>query len=581
MNRSLPFSNGFPRVCPGPSGLRVEHLQALEQHVRPALVRFLRTISTEPENLPEILLQSLRRSRLVPLAKNPNSESVPSSPRLRPIGIPEVLRKVASQWVLQHVVPRARDFLLPTQLGVGVSGGSEAVLHTIQAHLHYEPAHILLKLDLENAFNRVDRRLAKRILEARFPELLPLYVLGYGPDSANGSYHFGWLPEEGSPSSTRDRFFLRSRTGVQQGDPLAPVLHALALSPYLMAMRSLFPNITVLALHDDISLVGPYYDIQEAFHWSQRVLSSLRARLQPDKCVLFGHRIDSPRLVNHDFPAVEVTRQGVMLHSVPMGTRAFVIRACRQLQNTHAKLVKGIQKLPEGELQTKLALFRYCVGPRLDYHLRCLALPFGALLATEADTITMHELDTLCGSLLTLQGLPPEELNTVKAQIRLPRKWGGLGLATRVRIHPIAFYAAWLRTLQNNFTCNAFLSRLGTACRGADPSAEHLLDDLASSTDQLQQQLSLASRWTTSRLSSRTSARIRKIALWSTALPTGDAAPASTNPPLAGPLQQILSQESHRRAFEDIVDDSALDDRTIRFWRWRWWLASRSSWHGV
>ncbi|MEO1148988.1 MAG: hypothetical protein AAFY26_25785, partial [Cyanobacteria bacterium J06638_22] len=251
-----------------------------------------------------------------------------------------------------------------------------------------------------------------------------------------------------------------------------------------------------------------------------------------------------------------------MLHSVPVGTRAFVIRACRQLQNTHAKLVKGIQKLPEGELQTKLALFRYCAGPRLDYHLRCLALPFGAPLATEADTITMHELDTLCGSLLTLQGLPPEELNTVKAQIRLPGKWGGLGLATRVRIHPIAFYAAWLRTLQNNFTCNAFLSRLGTACRGADPSAEHLLEDLASSMDQLEQQLSLASRWTTSRLSSRTSARIRKIALWSTALPTGDAAPASTNPPLAGPLQQILSQESHRRAFEDIVDNSALDDRT-------------------
>uniref|UniRef100_A0A7S0BRE4 Uncharacterized protein n=1 Tax=Rhodosorus marinus TaxID=101924 RepID=A0A7S0BRE4_9RHOD len=174
----------------------------------------------------------------------------------------------------------------------------------------------------------------------------------------------------------------------------------------------------------------------------------------------------------------------------------------------------------------------------------------------------MHELDTLCGSLLTLQGLPPEELNTVKAQIRLPGNWVGLGLATRVRIHPIAFYAAWLRTLQNNFTCNAFLSRLGTACRGADPSTEHLLEDLASSMDQLEQQLSLASRWTTSRLSSRTSARIRKIALWSTALPTGDAAPASTNPPLAGPLQQILSQESHRRAFEDIVDNSALDDRT-------------------
>jgi len=103
--------------------------------------------------------------------------------------------------------------------------------------------------------------------------------------------------------------------------PSCTVLHALSLSPYLMAIRSFFPDITVLTPKDDVSLVGPYYDIQEALHWSQRVFSSLGGRLQPDKCVLLGHKIDSPRLVNHTFPAVEVTRQSVMLHVVPVGMR--------------------------------------------------------------------------------------------------------------------------------------------------------------------------------------------------------------------------------------------------------------------
>jgi len=142
-------------------------------------------------------------------------------------------------------------------------------------------------------------------------------------------------------------------------------------------------------------------------------------------------------------------------------------------------------------------------------------LPFGAVLAAEADAITLQELDTLCGGLLILQGLPQEQLDTVTAQIRLPGKWGGLGLATRVRIQTIAFYAAWLRTPQHNAGDNPFLRRLEKACRTADPTVDFTLEPFASSTDHLEHQLMLASRWTTSRLSSCTPVRVRTLAPWS------------------------------------------------------------------
>lgn len=93
----------------------------------------------------------------------------------------------------------------------------------------------------------------------RFRELLPLRFLGYGRDSTDDSNHFGWLPDESSPSSAQNRLFLRSRLGVDQGDPLAVVLRALTLSQYLMAMRALFPAPQDTGkLHGDVGMVAQY-----------------------------------------------------------------------------------------------------------------------------------------------------------------------------------------------------------------------------------------------------------------------------------------------------------------------------------
>jgi len=74
-----------------------------------------------------------------------------------------------------------RDFLLPEQLGISVSGGCEHALHIVEAHLAARPDDVILKVDMKNAFNQIDRRIADRIIEHAFPELKPLMTLSYGP----------------------------------------------------------------------------------------------------------------------------------------------------------------------------------------------------------------------------------------------------------------------------------------------------------------------------------------------------------------------------------------------------------------
>jgi len=63
------------------------------------------------------------------------------------------------------------------------------------------------------------------------------------------------------------RLTLQAETGVQQGDPLGPVLLALALAAFLKALSRKFSGMTIVAIHDDLTLVGQLPTLKEALHW--------------------------------------------------------------------------------------------------------------------------------------------------------------------------------------------------------------------------------------------------------------------------------------------------------------------------
>jgi len=75
---------------------------------------------------------------------------------LRPIAIGLTLRrltsKIANRWATERVLP----ILGPRQLGVGVRGGAEAVVHAVRSYVSSaSPYHAIVKLDFQNAFNTV------------------------------------------------------------------------------------------------------------------------------------------------------------------------------------------------------------------------------------------------------------------------------------------------------------------------------------------------------------------------------------------------------------------------------------------
>ena len=144
-------------------------------------------------------------------------------------------------------------YLQPLQVGVGVPRGTEAIVHSVQryvAHHEHSADHVVAQVDLSNAFNQVSRHAVLAQVEAVCPSILPwvAYTLG-----CRSHLYFG-------------EYLLSSSSGVQQGDPLGPMLFALAIHP-LVCQLSTIPGIDISAWYlDDGTLVGSQQGVCSALH---------------------------------------------------------------------------------------------------------------------------------------------------------------------------------------------------------------------------------------------------------------------------------------------------------------------------
>ena len=146
---------------------------------------------------------------------------------LRPIA---TIRQLTSKVVVDLITERAREIFEPLQLGVKTPNGCEAIIHVARqwfSRNRTDPDKVAVTVDVSNAFNTVHKAAVLRAVRVHFPSLSPWVDCCYRHESTlfTGSGNVALQS-------------IRSARAVQQGDPLGPILFALAVHPAIAEARA-------------------------------------------------------------------------------------------------------------------------------------------------------------------------------------------------------------------------------------------------------------------------------------------------------------------------------------------------------
>ena len=346
--RGLPKGTGA-----GPSGLRADHLRALTQvegvdvlQALTAVVNILRRGEAPPE-----IARHLAGASLVALPKPTGG--------VRPIAVGETLRRLVAKTLVAEVREKVGKLLLKgKQVGVAVDGGLDAATAVVRdyASRHKGTDRILVKIDYENAFNTVNRQAFLDAVRSDLPELAAWVEWCYAHPTA---------------LVYREHIIL-SEHGVQQGDPLGPLLFSLAirkLTEDIARMPGLEGTIWYL---DDGTLMGPPKAVGAAFAELEKRSAALGLKVSRRKCEVIslgGHTVAAIREVGLDVAAsqkeeevrMKLLQQNFEFLGAPVGDAAYCEAVMdRKLEEKFLPCLRELHKVRDA--QVAMTLLRHCEG---------------------------------------------------------------------------------------------------------------------------------------------------------------------------------------------------------------------------
>ena len=394
--------------------------------------------------VPAAAVPLLRACRLVALAK-------PGGSDLRPIGMGDWLRRVASRAVLAQCSSALAAELAPLQLAVGVRGGCESAAKALQARLDSEPHLVLLSFDIKNCFNAVSRARLFRELAARpkLRQLLPLARLLYdgessmwyscesSPTDSGGAADGGEADAAAAVVECGGAVEILCREGVQQGCTLGTAFAAVALQPTLEELRRLPGVDCCVAFADDIAVAVQPGNAAAVYATVQRCLEDAGCELASAKCMALCLGGELPaavrglgaRCVDLGTP---VEQRGQLYLGTPLGTDEFR-RAW--LSGAHlAGMRHCLQRLQllSSQPQAALTLLRSCVQTKMVYQLRCQPPALAAEVAATYDSEAHAACELIVGKQVAV-GTP------AAAKLRLPVRDGGAGITALADIASAAY----------------------------------------------------------------------------------------------------------------------------------------------
>ena len=396
----------FPKgSAGGPDCLRPQHLLDLTSSTAgPGGVSLLRSLTAFTNlvlsgNTPVIVRPFLFGASLVALKKRDGG--------LRPIAVGCTFRRLAAKCASMAVMERMGALLSPVQLGYGTPLGAEAAAHSARRYLaNLHPDHVILKLDFKNAFNSIRRDKMLEAVKLHTPELFPFIYSCY---STSSSLYF-------------HDTIISSAEGVQQGDPLGPLLFCLVIFPLTHSEFRIF-------YLDDATLGGNEADVCDDFKMIEREAAAVGLELNHHKSELICADQAGLALLHLAPDLCRVRPNTATMLGSPIGSS--VDEALLDKVETLRKMKSRLSLLSS---QDALILLRHSFAiPKILYILRtapCFSSPCLAVYDAELRS-TLSEVLNITFS-----------CESVWSQATLPVCFGGIGVRRASQLAPSAFLAS-------------------------------------------------------------------------------------------------------------------------------------------
>jgi hypothetical protein len=407
-------------AAPGPSGWTDELLSDVISS-NDDLARDVAALTSDiacgfaPAKPDPLVRRLLTRSKLIGIPKVPTGT--------RPIALGETFTKLAASLAMNARKMQLMKLFDDTQKGVFSSGGAEAIVHRARAHLRSHPDHVVVTMDVRNAFNAISRpHIAAALHQHDLEDFDGLFGFVYGTPSEL------LVP---SPDPSKAAIIIESRCGTKQGGAEGGLFFCIGIHPILLHMRTL-PGVASIAFYDDVTILAkdaPSASVAVDTFRSEAEAMGLHCN--ESKCEWIAGSTQPPPRASFAASFAQPAGPFKLLGATIAGTdEAETSHLRKRLAKKHDMFFNRLQRIRGAAASTLLAM---CGVPKVNYLLRTHAPAVTSIIAEQFD----DEVEAVWSSMAMVE---PTGTNRILAH--LPRSMGGLSFTRAVRLAAPAYTAS-------------------------------------------------------------------------------------------------------------------------------------------
>ena len=365
------------------------------------VIKLLCTEKVEHTSETETITSSLEAflaSRLIPVDKCPG---------LRPIGVGEVLRRIAGKVVMEVVKGDIQETVGSVQVCAGQAGGCEAAIHGMKNVFEDIETDAILLIDAANAFNSINRDAMLKNISKICPIV---FIYAYNCYSVHARLFVLGGAE------------LKSKEGTTQGDPPAMAFYAIGSLPLIWFLADHEKDVSQVAYADDLTGGGKLGKLRR---WFAGII---------DKGPLFGYHAEPTKswlIVKEskleeaqacfEGTGVNITVLGKKHLGAAIGSPNYKSDFVTKLVEKWVLEIETLSEIAKFDPHAAYTAFTSCIRHRYTFYLRTIP-DIAELLKPLDDAIS----NLLIPALTEGRHVTKEE----RTLLSLPPRLGGMGIIT-------------------------------------------------------------------------------------------------------------------------------------------------------